>query len=101
MLSKYNVSLKLNSTFEPSMAANFDHIALATGIIPRIPNIKGINHSKVVSYIDVLKGKVKIGNSVAIIGAGGIGFDVAEFLSHNGTPSSKKTSLFILNLKFP
>ena len=57
MLSKYNVSLKLNSTFEPSMAANFDHIALATGIIPRIPNIKGINHSKVVSYIDVLKGR--------------------------------------------
>ena len=95
MLSKYNVSLKLNSTFEPSMAANFDHIALATGIIPRIPNIKGINHSKVVSYIDVLKGKVKIGYSVAIIGAGGIGFDVAEFLSHNGTSSSKKTSLFM------
>lgn len=95
MLSKYNVSLKLNSTFEPSMATNFDHIALATGIIPRIPNIKGINHSKVVSYIDVLKGKVKIGNSVAIVGAGGIGFDVAEFLSHSGITSSKKTSLFM------
>ena len=72
------------------MAANYEYVALATGIIPRTPKIDGINHSKVVSYIDVLKGKVKIANSIAIIGAGGIGFDVAEYLSHNGTSSSKK-----------
>ena len=59
----------------------------------RTPKIDGINHSKVVSYIDVLKGKVKIANSIAIIGAGGIGFDVAEYLSHSGT--SSKATLFM------
>ena len=95
MLSKYNVNVKLNSTFDPNMAANYEYVALATGIIPRTPKIDGINHSKVVSYIDVLKGKVKIANSIAIIGAGGIGFDVAEYLSHSGTSSSKETSLFV------
>ena len=95
MLSKYNVNVKLNSTFDPNMAANYEYVALATGIIPRTPKIDGINHSKVVSYIDVLKGKVKIANSIAIIGAGGIGFDVAEYLSHSGTSSSKETSLFM------
>ena len=95
MLSKYNVDVKLNSTFDPNMAANYEYIALATGIVPRTPKIDGINHSKVVSYIDVLKGKVKIANSIAIIGAGGIGFDVAEYLSHSGTSSSKETSLFM------
>ena len=95
MLSKYNVNVKLNSTFDPNMAANYEYVALATGIIPRTPKIDGINHSKVVSYIDVLKGKVKIANSIAIIGAGGIGFDVAEYLSYSGTSSSKETSLFM------
>ena len=68
---------------------------LATGIIPRKPKIKGIDHPKVVSYIDVLKNKVNVGSSVALIGAGGIGFDVAEYLSHKGESTSISTSSFM------
>lgn len=53
---------------------------IATGVLPRSPDIPGVNHPKVVSYIDVLTGRVTVGKTVAIIGAGGIGFDVAEYL---------------------
>ena len=95
MLQKYNVKIHLNTTFEPTMAKKYDNVILATGIIPRKPKIKGIEHPKVVSYIDVLNDKVKIGSKVALIGAGGIGFDVAEYLSHKGESSSLKTKLFM------
>lgn len=95
MLQKYNVQIHLNTTFEPAMAKKYDNVILATGIIPRKPKIKGIDHPKVVSYIDVLNDKVKIGSKVALIGAGGIGFDVAEYLSHKGESSSLKTKLFM------
>lgn len=95
MLQKYNVKIHLNTTFEPTMAKKYDNVILATGIIPRKPKIKGIDHPKVVSYIDVLNDKVKIGSKVALIGAGGIGFDVAEYLSHKGESSSLKTKLFM------
>ncbi len=66
-----------------------DAVILATGVVPRTPDIRGINHGKVVSYIDVINGKVVPGNRVAIIGAGGIGFDVATFLIHQGEPEDK------------
>ena len=59
----------------------FDEIVLATGIRPRLPGIPGIEHAKVVSYLDVLQGRVEVGDRAAIVGAGGIGFDVAEFLA--------------------
>ena len=59
----------------------FQEIVIATGVSPRRPGIDGIDHAKVVSYVDVLRGKVQVGERVAIIGAGGIGFDVAEFLA--------------------
>jgi 2,4-dienoyl-CoA reductase (NADPH2) len=65
---------------------------LATGVYPRKNDLPGIDNDKVVSYIDVLKNKVEIGSSVALIGAGGIGFDVAEFLSHSDeTPDSSQS----------
>ena len=95
MLQKHNVQIHLNTTFEPAMAKKYDNVILATGIIPRKPKIIGIDHPKVVSYIDVLNNKVKIGSKVALIGAGGIGFDVAEYLSHKGESSSLKTKLFM------
>ena len=67
----------------------FDQIVLATGVVPRTPAIDGLGHPKVLSYIDVLLHGRPVGASVAIVGAGGIGFDVAEFLSHDAThPSS-------------
>src|SRR5207342_3493526 len=62
------------------LAGGFDEIVLATGITPRKVAFPGSDHAKVCSYIDVLTGKVKVGASAALIGAGGIGFDVAEFL---------------------
>ena len=62
----------------------YDHVILATGIVPRTPPIPGIAHAKVASYIDIIEGRKKPGKKVAIIGAGGIGFDVAELLTHSG-----------------
>jgi 2,4-dienoyl-CoA reductase (NADPH2) len=67
----------------------FDEVVLATGVVPRVPPIPGLDHPKVLSYVDVLLRGRPVGERVAIIGAGGIGFDVAEFLSHDaGHPAS-------------
>ncbi|MBL8393132.1 MAG: NADPH-dependent 2,4-dienoyl-CoA reductase [Candidatus Accumulibacter sp.] len=62
--------------------AGFEHVVLATGIVPRRPDLPGIEHEKVISYTDLIEGYRIAGRRVAIIGAGGIGFDVAEFLTH-------------------
>jgi len=79
------VKLKLNHrvTREELLAMGFDEIIVATGISPRTPKIEGVTHPKVLSYIDVLLHKKPVGKKVAIIGAGGIGFDVAEYLIHD------------------
>ena len=65
----------------------FDSVVMATGVVPRslVGTVPGAEHPNVVSYLDVLTGKVKVGERVAVIGAGGIGFDVAEYLVHHGT----------------
>src|SRR5690606_20229160 len=78
------VTLKLNHrvTAEELANSDFDEIILATGIAPRTPDIKGIEHPKVVSYLDCLLDKKPIGQKVAVIGAGGIGFDVCEYILH-------------------
>jgi len=65
-------------------AKAYDGVIIATGVVPRDPKIEGQDHPKVLSYIDVLRRKVSVGKRVAIVGAGGIGFDVAEFLVHDG-----------------
>ncbi len=80
-LEKYKVKVLLNTQVTIDSLVGFDEIILATGIKPRTPNIKGIEHEKVVSYIEAITGSKKVGERVAIIGAGGIGFDVAEFLT--------------------
>ncbi|MBS0286604.1 MAG: NADPH-dependent 2,4-dienoyl-CoA reductase [Proteobacteria bacterium] len=84
-LAANGVEVKLNIKADATMLKekHYDNVIIATGIKPRVPDIPGINHPKVASYIDVITGKVIPGNSVAIVGAGGIGFDVAEFLSHH------------------
>ena len=66
----------------------FDVVVLATGVVPRVPEVEGVDHHKVVSYLDVLRDKAPVGATVAIMGAGGIGFDVAEFLTHSGPSTS-------------
>ena len=78
------VTLKLNERVdaEALKAGAFDHVILATGITPRKLNIPGIDSEKVASYLDIIEGRKQAGKTVAIIGAGGIGFDVGEFLTH-------------------
>jgi 2,4-dienoyl-CoA reductase (NADPH2) len=64
-------------------AGGFDEVVLATGVVPRDPHIPGQEHPKVLTYVDVLAGGKPVGRRVAVVGAGGIGFDVAEFLVHD------------------
>lgn len=79
------VKLRLNErvTRAQLLAQGFDDVIVATGIVPRSPRIEGIKHPKVMSYLDVLQHKKPVGKRVAIIGAGGIGFDVGEYLLHD------------------
>jgi 2,4-dienoyl-CoA reductase (NADPH2) len=91
------VNLHLNTRFDTSTLAqnDFDEVVVATGVLPRKIKIEGIDHKKVCSYIDILTGKVEAGEKVAIIGAGGIGFDVAEFLTHKGESTALNTHAFM------
>ncbi|MGL4915952.1 MAG: FAD-dependent oxidoreductase, partial [Aeromonas allosaccharophila] len=81
-LEKCGVELYLGQrqSAESLLGGGFDEVILATGIRPRTPNIPGIEHPKVMSYLDVLRDHKPVGQKVAVIGAGGIGFDVAEYL---------------------
>lgn len=81
-LELQNIKIFCNHRAEVDDLLGFDEVVLATGVQPREIQLSGINHPKVVNYIDVLKYHHHIGQSAAIIGSGGIGFDVAEFLSH-------------------
>jgi len=83
-LQGVHVHLNTRVNADDLVAKNYDEVIIATGVIPRDPKIEGQDHSKVLSYIDVLRNRVPVGKRVAIIGAGGIGFDVAEFLLHDG-----------------
>ncbi|MBZ2188568.1 NADPH-dependent 2,4-dienoyl-CoA reductase [Alcanivorax sp. JB21] len=88
-IEQTGVKLKLGHRVAPGEleAAGFDEVIVATGVTPRRPAIEGIDHPMVLSYVDVLLGKVTVGARVALIGAGGIGFDVGEFLAHDhGAP---------------
>jgi len=83
-LEETGVEVKLDTTADVDTLAGFDSVVVATGITPRQVDFPGADHSKVVTYLDVLLGRVTVGAEAAIIGAGGIGFDVGEFLVHDG-----------------
>jgi 2,4-dienoyl-CoA reductase (NADPH2) len=91
------VNLQLNTRVSAAdlNAGDFDEVILATGIAPRLPEIEGIEHSKVLNYLDVLKHKKPVGKKVAVIGAGGIGFDVSEYLCHEGVATSQDIPAFM------
>ncbi|MBL8769931.1 MAG: NADPH-dependent 2,4-dienoyl-CoA reductase [Phenylobacterium sp.] len=76
------------------LKAGYDEVIVATGIEPRTPDLPGIDHPKVAGYIDVIEGRKPVGQKVAIIGAGGIGFDVAELITHAGTSASLDIDVF-------
>ncbi|MBH83984.1 MAG: NADPH-dependent 2,4-dienoyl-CoA reductase [Alteromonadaceae bacterium] len=80
-----DIDLRLNTRVDVDTLSieGFDEVVIATGVKPRTPQIDGIDHPKVLGYLDVLRNNAKVGQSVAVIGAGGIGFDVSEFLTHD------------------
>jgi len=96
MLDKHGVTLRLNTRADARalQAEGFDEVVVATGIEPRRPALPGIDHAKVVPYIDAILGRRPIGQRVAIMGAGGIGFDVAELITHEGTSGAVDIDVF-------
>ena len=93
-IEQTGVTLKLNTRVSADDLKGFDDVVLATGIAPRRPEIEGVDGPNVLGYLDVLRDKKPVGEKVAIIGAGGIGFDVAEYLVHEGTSPSQDLELF-------
>ena len=83
-LKELKVDVRLNRRVTSADFQGYDHVVVATGVTPRTPGIAGIDHAKVASYVDLLLGRKTAGRRVAVIGAGGIGFDVAEYLTHAG-----------------
>ncbi|WP_397594303.1 FAD-dependent oxidoreductase [Sphingorhabdus sp.] len=96
MIGLHGVDLRLGTrvSADELAAGEYDRIVVATGITPRTPKLDGIDHPKVTSYIDVITGKASVGRSVAIMGAGGIGFDVAELITHAGISASLDIDVF-------
>ena len=84
MVADSGIDLRLNTTVSADDLAGFDEVVIATGVLPRDPGIPGQDRPNVLSYIDVLAGKAPVGKTVAVVGAGGIGFDVSEYLVHEG-----------------
>ncbi|MBH1931344.1 FAD-dependent oxidoreductase [Serratia rubidaea] len=93
-LTLHEVTLRLGRQVEAQDLQEFDEVILACGIVPRTPAIPGIDNARVLSYLDVLRDKKPVGQRVAIIGAGGIGFDTAEYLSQHGESSSLHPQAF-------
>ncbi|NNF66327.1 MAG: NADPH-dependent 2,4-dienoyl-CoA reductase [Gammaproteobacteria bacterium] len=95
-LALTGVDLRLETMANAELlgSGEFDEIVIASGVTPRVPRIEGIDHSSVLSYVDVLLHDARVGQRVALIGAGGIGFDTAEFLSHAGPAPSLDPALF-------
>ncbi|MEU3208731.1 NADPH-dependent 2,4-dienoyl-CoA reductase [Streptomyces cyaneofuscatus] len=93
-LAELDVELRLSTRADAGTLDGFDEIVLATGVEPRTPAIPGTDHPNVVSYLDVLRDGAPVGDRVAIVGAGGIGFDVAEFLTDGGDAASLDAETF-------
>ncbi|MBZ0334078.1 FAD-dependent oxidoreductase [Marinobacter sp. AL4B] len=97
MLDKHGVDVRLNTRVSEAdlKAGGFDEVILASGVKPRTPEIEGIDHPKVIGYLDAILKRKPVGQKVAVIGAGGIGFDVSEFIVHEGDSPSLNTEHFM------
>jgi len=89
------VDLKLQHRAGPGMLEGFDEVVLATGVVPRTPEIDGVDHSSVLSYLDALAAPELTGVRVAIVGAGGVGFDVADLLTTDRPPNTDDIRTFL------
>ncbi|AVI64032.1 NADPH-dependent 2,4-dienoyl-CoA reductase [Halomonas sp. GFAJ-1] len=87
MLEKHGVEVRLNTAATPDNLAEFDEVVVATGVMPRELALPGADHPSVLSYAEAIEQPERVGKRVAVIGAGGIGFDVSELLAHQGHPS--------------
>src|SRR6218665_1837048 len=81
-------------TAQALVEGGFDEVVLATGVRPRTPDIDGVSHAKVLGYLDVLRDDRPVGARVAVVGAGGIGFDVGEYLTHEGPSGALSPDTF-------
>ncbi len=95
MIADLGIETRLNHEVSADDLSGFDEVIIATGVIPRDPGIPGQDGPNVVDYIDVLRNKAHVGERVAVIGAGGIGFDVSEFLAHEGTSPAEDLPLWM------
>ena len=97
MLKKHNADVRLNTRVSAKdlIAGGYDEVILATGVQPRMPDIDGIEPTSVISYLDALKNRKPVGKRVAVVGAGGIGFDVSEFITHQGASAALDTDEFM------
>ena len=95
-LERTGVELRLNTRVgvDELVSGGFDEIVLATGIVPRTPDIPGIDHPKVIGYLGAILERKPVGRKVAVIGAGGIGFDVSEYITHAGPATSLDREAF-------
>ncbi|MFE2883579.1 FAD-dependent oxidoreductase [Streptomyces sp. NPDC059272] len=93
-LAEHEVDVRLNTPVTAGDLGAYDEVVVATGVSPRTPDIPGVDHPSVVGYLDVLRDRVPVGDRVAILGAGGIGFDVAEFLTDGGDKASEDPATY-------
>ncbi|MFJ9963402.1 FAD-dependent oxidoreductase [Streptomyces avermitilis] len=93
-LEQHGVDVRLNTRVTSEQVVAYDEVVVATGVSPRTPGIPGIDHPSVLGYLDVLRDNAPVGDRVAILGAGGIGFDVAEYLTDSGDKASEDPATY-------
>ncbi|MFJ3222215.1 FAD-dependent oxidoreductase [Streptomyces sp. NPDC086783] len=96
-LELHGVDVRLNTRVGAEDVSGFDEVVVATGVSPRTPDIPGVDHPSVVGYLDVLRDGAQVGERVAVLGAGGIGFDVAEYLTDAGDKASEDPATYFRN----
>ncbi|WAU81570.1 NADPH-dependent 2,4-dienoyl-CoA reductase [Streptomyces sp. Qhu-G9] len=93
-LELHGVDVRLNTRVTAEDVSAYEEVVVATGVSPRTPEIPGVDHPSVVGYLDVLRDGAPVGDRVAILGAGGIGFDVAEYLTDSGDKASEDPATY-------
>ncbi|MBA9044151.1 FAD-dependent oxidoreductase [Streptomyces griseofuscus] len=96
-LDAHGVAVRLGTWVGAEDLAGYDEVVVATGVTPRTPDIPGVDHPRVLGYLDVLRDGAPVGERVAVLGAGGIGFDVAEFLTDGGDKASENPETYFRN----